>query len=282
MRYSPANRFFFVHIPKCAGSSVSRSLGADAIFPQEAVDADMARVDHHAVPGAPLHRIAHGELGNIHLAHIPLYYLRRHFPSTWALFETAESFVVMRDPRERFLSAVMQRLREFHGLSSSDLTPAVVRREAAAIVEWLSGRERFCDLEYIHFTRQTDFIQEDGAQRVSRIFTVERIGQMGDWLAERFAVERPQEVRANPTVRPAGWFQPVAPLVMSAYKRTVPWALRERLTPLWRQSGLLKSVDSYASMRLDPGTERFVEERYGADAALHREALANAAQMQAA
>lgn len=92
------HQFVFVHIPKCAGSSVHAQL---SLF--DARDPASHRGGVHPV------------LGPIHFAHIPLRFLRDHFPAEFAKLGVYRSFALTRDPRARFVSATVQHLREFRG-----------------------------------------------------------------------------------------------------------------------------------------------------------------------
>ena len=116
MKYSADQKLFFVHIPKCAGLSIYRGLDAIAEFPWASFARDNKEAEAALRDRVTPFGYTHAELGEIHQAHIPLAILARDFPETFALLEHSTSFAVLRDPRDRFISALRQHLREFDEL----------------------------------------------------------------------------------------------------------------------------------------------------------------------
>src|SRR5215468_7000541 len=102
-------QFAFVHIPKCAGTSIRRALR----------QADTT--------GEAFFRIAdHPVMGLVHLAHLTLADLAEHYPDTLAQIARYRSMAIVRDPVERFYSAVFQRLREFKEVPQSAISPSLI------------------------------------------------------------------------------------------------------------------------------------------------------------
>ena len=122
MIISDRHQFILVHIPKCAGVSIKKPLRC---------------IDDSA--GA-FSRIAdHPALGRIHWAHIPITDLKTHFPEIYDKLCSYCSVAIVRDPIDRFVSAVFQRMREFQGAEQSEITP---RKFAADCVSARRG-DRF-------------------------------------------------------------------------------------------------------------------------------------------
>src|SRR5262249_37708599 len=144
MIISDNHRFVFVHVPKCAGTSVRRAL---------------REID---TSGGQFWRIGeHPEMGAVHFAHLTLVDLAQYYPEAFAKIRDYRSMAILRDPRDRFFSAVYQRLREFRLIGQSAITSAMVEAEAAAVRRYLEAAPERLDLEHVHFNRQCDFIELD-------------------------------------------------------------------------------------------------------------------------
>ena len=96
MILSDEKRFVFVHIPKCAGSTIRFWL-------KDRVPFDTRFQSYITVNG----------LGSRHGAHLPLGVLHDHFPDAFDKVRHYRSIAVIRDPVSRFHSAFAQYQREF-------------------------------------------------------------------------------------------------------------------------------------------------------------------------
>lgn len=165
MIISDKHRFVFIHIPKCAGTSVRRSL--QPFDSRKGTFSD--RVDHHT------------ELGELDYVHIPLFALRDHFRPEFNVVQQYWSFAVVRDPYARFASSVSQRLRKYSNTpiqkrSVNNITSCILE-----IIDYLSRQRQEQVLlppDYIHFQRQVDYIQVDGKRLVDSIYTVNQIDEL--------------------------------------------------------------------------------------------------------
>lgn len=272
MRYSAAHNLMFIHIPKCAGMSVLNGLKGTADFPYEAFSADTQR----PVPELEgiifnvfKHGMVHNTLGNIQPTHLPLRYLRDYFPATYALLDRSTSFAVIRNPRDRFISAIQQRLREFGNFGATAIDDESIIDEGRKICGFLRGKDTFCDLENIHFTRQVDYIYLDGEQKVENLFLLEQFDAMQSWLSERFNIRFPAEISRNKSVRPKSWFKPFGRIAMPAYKR-LPRSVRDIIRPVALNSFLYSPVSKrYRQLSLGTDTEQFIETYYADDWSLY-------------
>jgi hypothetical protein len=212
-----------------------------------------ARSIEHMDPACMIH----AELGRIHTKHLPLAVLRAHFPTLWHSFEQSRSFAMLRDPRDRFISAVFQRLREMKGKGAADLDDAIITQEAESACEWLEQHEEVHELDYIHFSRQADFLLLDGKQIVERCFAIENFDDAAAWLRREFGFAAETRRPKNRSVKAVTWLRPVAPALGRVYKAALPLRWRQGLSPYWRRSGLLK-------------VEAFIDRYYRRDRELHQ------------
>ena len=92
MIISDSKRFVFIHIPKCGGTSVRQQLS----FLDERGGAYEARIYEHPAIGAT------------DFVHLPLATLKAFFPEEYERVQSYRSFAILREPHERFQSAVAQ------------------------------------------------------------------------------------------------------------------------------------------------------------------------------
>ncbi len=162
MIISEEHKFAFLHIPKCAGTSVRK--------PLEKFDSlngrFTARVDNHSA------------LGQLDYVHIPLFTLREHFPSEFQAVQEYWSFAVMRDPFSRFASSVSQRLKMYSNQPIQKRSVAEIREAIDQSIDYLAGQPRDgrqLPPEYIHFQKQTDYIKLDGDLIVDKIYRMDEV-----------------------------------------------------------------------------------------------------------
>jgi hypothetical protein len=271
MKYSSANGLFFVHIPKCAGLSIYRGLEPIAAFPLDAFAADLGLPAPDAQALITPFGFEHPTLGKLHQAHLPLQTLRDHFPRCLDLLRgSPTSFAVLRDPRQRFFSALMQHLREFGGVGAVSITEDMLRRHAGPICEKLARDPEVFDLHHIHFARQTAFLDLDGDRLVTRLFAIEDMAALETWLVETYNTPRFLEQSRNRSRQPRGGLRHVQPVIKAVAYLLLPRPLRQKLHPLWVNSPLYrKASEGYDQMDLGAETEAFIQSHYAQDAALH-------------
>ena len=161
MIISEEHRFVFVHIPKCAGSSVRKRLN---------------RFNEWQVTGPPWIQMDGPSYG-----HIPLFVLREHFTREFEAVQDYWSFAVVRDPFERFASSVSQRLSEFGDQPIQNLSPKKIRSFIHKTIEYLSQHQQMRGLlppDYIHFQRQLDYIELNGERIIDSIYTIDQIDEL--------------------------------------------------------------------------------------------------------
>lgn len=218
----------------------------------------------------------HPTLGLVHPAHLPLAALRDSMPDTWTALCAASSFALTRAPRDRFISALMQRMGEFKDSGAIRADDTRVRDEAQRVCDWLSQRDTFTEIEYIHFARQTDYVMLDGERIISQIFPVNRTDALTKWIASESGLEV-DIAHTHARRQPKPWARALQPAARFAGRKLMPRAVKRRLHPIWMASGIFSNASKgYSAIDFGPEIEGFIAEYYAADADLHREAQANA------
>jgi hypothetical protein len=190
---SDRHQFVFVHIPKCAGTTVRNTL-------QHFDDRNgfyTRRVEQHA------------ELGMLDYVHIPLFVLREYFQQDFELLKDYWSFALVRDPFARFSSSIAQRFRMNGDQPIYNQGIADIRAEIDLTIDFLSkqpGETHLLPAEYIHFQKQVDYIFLDELQVMDAVYTVNEIGALLADLGERIGQDLTDDKREkgvrkdNPTL----------------------------------------------------------------------------------
>jgi hypothetical protein len=151
-------KFVFIHIPKCAGTSVRAHLSrfdtTGGVF--------SVTNGHH--PG----------VGWIDMAHIPLATLKTHFPDVFDKVRTYESFAIVRDPFRRFSSSLFQRLKMYGQDKVSSLSVRELETATESAMEFLDQHrgDSLLPHDYIHFQPQYSYLVSDGERIVRNIYDI--------------------------------------------------------------------------------------------------------------
>ncbi|MEL6569451.1 MAG: hypothetical protein AAFQ22_13620 [Pseudomonadota bacterium] len=288
MKYIPEQSVFFLHIPKNAGKSVHAALDQyTASYAAYAADLGISEIDAESMalskprpdqaPGTFSAGLDLANLGRVHPSHLPLFVLQQACPQTWATLNNAAfSFAMTRDPRERFLSALMQRMKEFGDAGAIRADDVAVKNEAEKVCAWLGERERFADLEYVHFIRQSDFVEHEGKRVITDLFPVDRTDVLYKHLHDRTGLIA-EVPRSHARRQPKQWARAAQPIARFAARRLLTPRLKQMIYPIWTGSALFTDASkTYDAVDLGAATEAFLKEYYARDAALHAEALAGA------
>lgn len=268
MLYIEKHNLAFVHIPKNAGISVRTAIEATVGLSHEPLASDLGvsvvEAERLSIKGVDI-----SGLGRVQPVHIPLAFLENHFPASWAALTGARSFSLIRDPRARFFSALLQHLQEYRGSGSVRIDDPLVRDEAKKVCEYLAKHTAFCEMEFIHFARQTDFVDRDGERIVTAIFPVEAIDKATRWIERETGLKLTVEhghTRREPT-RIGARIRPVARLAANGL---LPRRVRDMIHPLWVKSGLFANAASrYDASDLGSDVEAFIAGFYAPDLALY-------------
>lgn len=277
MLFNAEANLAFIHIPKNAGQSVRNAMMSAGRLSFEPIARDLEvsedRAEHLMEAGLELWAGS----GKVQPEHVPLSFLRAHFPHTWDTLCQARSFVMVRPPRDRFFSALLQRLREHRGMAALRADDAVVAQEARFICDWLGRRDAFCDMEFIHFSRQTDYVDLDGARIVNAIFPVDRMDAVANWVAAGTGIAL-NVTHDHARREPRRWAGPLQPAARFVGRKLLPQSLKKAIYPLWMNSAAFSNASSrYQTIRLDDEVEAFIADYYARDTALHEEAVRNLA-----
>lgn len=162
-------RFAFVHIPKCAGTSIRSALRA-----------------YDDTGGAYTERVeTHPLIGPLDYVHIPLAVLQSAFPAAFAKLSAYRSFAVLRDPMDRFRSALAQRLFQYRDRKIEQYGDDDLRREIDAVIEELEvATLPIIRPDLIHFARQVDYVVHDGVRVVEDLYDITQLAELGRDLSQ--------------------------------------------------------------------------------------------------
>ena len=270
----------FTQIPKNGTKSVCSALNASFGIDHSHIAADLGWSEdryRHVYDNGPHYFL--DALGKNNLVHLPLQAWREHFPQTFAAFCSAHSFALVRRPRERFISAVMQRLGEVRGKQAVRVDDPIVCEEAVTVCAWLDQRGPFNDQPFIHFNRQIDYIDLDGERIVDAVFSIRHTHDAEAWIESKTGTQitiKREHVRREP--KPAAKL--LNPALRVIGRRLVPQSIRETVYPHWRNSKLFQSAfQRYDAVDLGAEVESFIAQHYAADFILYDEVEARGNQV---
>lgn len=247
--------FAFVHIPKCAGSTVREQL--------ERLDPDCFQLSG---------RSSHPELGKIDVMHLPLDVLRDHFPDVFARLRATHSYALTRDPFDRFRSSASEYLKTYHNKRLSEFGEAELTSALDEIMAALSARPALLPLRYVHFTPQERYVRLDGEEVISQRYALEDMAGFFADLGRRTGADLDPGARANQDF--AFRFRGSERLLWranQALKDVLPYAayqgVKRRVKPLLVREKPPAVEDVFTS----PAIRGFVRDFYAADIALHEE-----------
>jgi len=167
------HELFFVHIPKCGGTSVRRKL--TEISGQEDIYVGKVR--------------QFDGIGSIYINHLTLRTLCDHMPDLFEKLKRYHSFGAVRDPMERFRSAMYWHLRNFKNIDLIAGQPFSMRDECAEVIEALDRHNGQLPHPFTIFQRQIDFVEMDGVQLVKHLYTLEIIDALMREMCRRMNVD---------------------------------------------------------------------------------------------
>ncbi|AVW93599.1 sulfotransferase family 2 domain-containing protein [Celeribacter baekdonensis] len=202
-----ADKFVFVHIPKCGGSSIAIGLTAalDPPLPGE-------------IRYTGLKLDTREGLGTYMDAHKPLWMLRDYFPDELAAYRNCACFAVARDPFKRFISAVQQHIREFGNSNIAEMSDAEVNQTLDHIMDHITTHRDNVGGEYVHFIPQYDYVFLDGERIVEHVYPLENLDAMATHIAtviKRFG-------KPLRKVMPSGLYWSVKSFVIKSMTKYLP------------------------------------------------------------
>lgn len=255
MIFCPEARFVYLHIPKCAGTTLRKWLRS------EGVSYDRRFTDVIDIPGfIPYNG-----------THLPLDILQAYFPQEFAAVCTFDSATVVRHPLARFASAFAQYQREFFQRNVDLLPQDTIRRDLDSLLTILQAGGERRDTRLVHFLRQVDFVELAGQRIVKDVYPVEQLELLVDQIADRFGLTsrpRPANVRRRARFPALAWPLHQAKL---AARRILP----EKTFRSLHSAALSSLTDKHSSTDdfMNDDIRAFVENHYQQDFILHAEAL---------
>jgi hypothetical protein len=256
----PTHGFVFVHIPKCAGSSVRGQIQYC-----DPAHISQARASSHPV------------LGTIDYGHIPLDQLRVHFPEHYAAVCDLDAFAVVRDPLARFGSALRQVLWQYENRPMTLIPPDELRETTLRMLDHVAAEINAPSHPFIFFMRQERFVYDEGRQLTRGLIPLDLVPEFIGYLSRRTGVPMETGARANQNVdlRVKGAVGKLAFGVNNVLRATLPRGLHSRI-----KDGALKVLSTKRSAAeaagvLDlPEVRDFVAEHYVGDIALYESVMA--------
>lgn len=158
------HKFAFIHIPKCAGTSVKSKL--------EAFDTTEGEFRPHIedLEG----------VGRFDFTHLPLSFLRNHYSEYYEKIVFYQSFVVIRDPYKRFSSSLYQRLAMYGEKPVKDMTKDEFKIVLDEHIDFLlKNRNVEClPYDYIHSQKQSTYVFDRGERLIKHLYTTGKINQL--------------------------------------------------------------------------------------------------------
>lgn len=257
MIVNDTHRFVFVHVPKCAGSTVRRRL--------RHLDETGGKF------GTPYG--SHPDLGSIDMGHIPLFVLRRHFPEEYEKVREYAAFALVRDPFDRFPSSLSQRFNMYGESPMRRVSEAEIREEIDGVIRFLEDRadaRSYLPAEYIHFQRQVDFILDQGMRVVDRVYGTDQVNRLIDDIAARAGAALPEaEERINESMvfrsdAARGFVEAVRPVA----RAMLPEPLRRWLGERVLRGLSVPRSQRFAHLFAVEHVQDFIRRYYAADIAL--------------
>lgn len=266
---SDEHHFVFVHIPKCAGQTVSTQLI------EAGVDWDK---NYNSYP-----LFEHAVKGQFMMAHLPLPVLSELFPKTLVKYQNYHTFAVAREPRARFASAMAQHLREFHDVDLHSISEKAIARKVDEIMKQMANTPVWTPVEYIHFTRQSDYVYLDGKRIISDLYTTDSLPEFYYMLGVRYGLELNPTFATNTTTTyrvPAlkRTFQKAS----ASCRKVLPSQAFNALRVKARAVAIVQTKGKMPDIFWSDTVNSFLQDFYAADYLLWRELQADIAVQQAA
>jgi hypothetical protein len=244
-------RLAFMHIPKCAGSTVRNALAPFNSY----------RFDEY---------FDYPDGGRQLFDHLPLADVRTYLPEVYEKIADYESYAILREPHERFASALAQYLRSFHKMKLSRQSDALFRQRALEVLARLAIPQERRALEMMFFQKQAAFVTIDGRQIVRNLYGFDELHRLSSDLRLRHGIVVDLSERRNQArLEDSAPVRALKNLGRPLYRRI----LSEERTGRMRLA--LRTVTGNSPLRLyrqifdDDEIRAFVDDFYAEDRALY-------------
>lgn len=157
MIYIRQTGFLFIHIPKCAGTFVKDNLGRYDEF-----DLSFYQSDEKD----KWKKRAHRTLDEI----------SRQDPDLFLLLEKLNTNAIVRDPNQRFVSALRQHCKEEAPLIL--FSSHLMLHRAKQIMKRIIGSNGSIPKDLVHFTPQSFYTHHQGVQVIKNLWTMENFEKL--------------------------------------------------------------------------------------------------------
>jgi hypothetical protein len=181
MIVSDSHRLVFLHIPKCAGSTVQHHLRAAA------GDRSLFAGDHTLADGA-----------EIDLNHVTLGQLAAYFPEILQKVRAYDSYAVLRDPAARLASSLAYYSRTIGGRPLSQDGYPALRQTMARVFDRLHAAGGTPDKALIWFQPQRDYVVLNGRRLTRHLFVLPDLSLLAEALRARHGIALDANQRINP------------------------------------------------------------------------------------
>jgi hypothetical protein len=257
MIINKTHNFGFIHIPKCAGSTIRQQLR-----------------DRDDLGGRFYHTMTLPDLGRINGNHVPLNVLAAHFPEELAALRAVTSYAILRDPMDRFVSGISQYLRA-HVREPAEMTPVEIATQTSRIIEAIRRDTGQTEIRNTIFYRQYTYVELEGERVIDHLFAMPDMAALFDRIETQHGLVLIRDKVWNPTVtyRVPQMSGPLKRLKTLA-QRHLPMKTYVALREVGMQAFTTKGV-AKLSTQLEGSAEvqAFVAEHYRADAELYHAVL---------
>jgi Sulfotransferase family len=258
----PNQGFVFVHIPKCAGTSIrTQIIKCDPDY------ISLGRVQKHPV------------LGAIDYGHIPLAQLRESFPEYYSDLLKYTSYAIVRDPLERFGSALRQVLWQYEKRPMTLIPEAKIRDQTLRMLDSIALEIDAPSHRNIFFARQESFIYDGPDRIVDTLIPVSLVPDFISYLSGKTGTPMQSGVKANQNVelRFKGLGK-IAYRVNGFLRDRLPGDMHARIKDTALKVVATNRNAAEASGVLDmPEVQDFVTQHYARDIEIYRMVMAQEA-----
>jgi len=281
MIVSDTFRFAFLHIPKCAGTTVR--LAIEQFDQRYAAMTD--GLEPHPDKAFTFRPPGEADFADFH--HLTLGQLHKWFPDDLQRLRDYRSYAIIRDPHARLTSSLSQRLKQFHKVAVEDLSPDDFNENMATTLtdlERLFETDDDLPFDYVHFQPQARYVNLNGEHIIDRIYGSNQLdtlqADVAGWLAQ-FGEEVPAFYLSRANSSKEHRFRGLQTLVTQNERMTkvikslIPGALK----PAMRGILYTDRRDASPASRTSETVAAFVEKHYAEDLALWKETQATTVQV---
>lgn len=157
MIISDKYKFCFIHIPKCAGTTVRKVL--------QQFDDTQGEFTRYVG--------RHEEIGMMDYVHIPLKILRKYFATEYAKVRKFQCLAVLRDPFSRFPSSLSQRVKMYGDKPFKIMSKREIQKSIDEVINYLckNGNLDMLAHDFIHFQKQCSYVFDKGEKLIDKLYT---------------------------------------------------------------------------------------------------------------